>query len=88
MANRRNAVKKIRQDAKKRLENRVVIAEIRTMRRTFVGLCTGRELEKARAYAPGLFSKLDKAVKKGILKENTANRTKSRISRRLHLVQG
>ena len=84
MANRRNAIKKIRADEAKRLQNKSVKSELKTLMRGFLGLCTAKELEKARKEIPLLFSKLDRAVKKGVIRENTANRRKSRLARRLN----
>lgn len=87
MANRRNAVKKIRADERKRVQNRSVKSEIRTMTRRFLTLCGEKRFDQAKDYCRELFSKLDKAVKKGILPENRANRSKSRVSRRLKVVK-
>lgn len=87
MANRRNAVKKIRADERKRVQNRSTRSELRTITKKFLTLCVEKQYDKAKDYCRELFSKLDKAVKKGIVKENTANRSKSRVSRRLHLVK-
>lgn len=87
MANRRNAIKKIRADEKKRGRNRGIRSELRTLNRHFLELCSKKEPEKARESCRMLFSKFDKAVKKGVIQENTANRKKSRFARRLQLSQ-
>lgn len=87
MANRRNAIKKIRADEKKRLRNRMILSELKTTSRKFMKLCVEKQFDQAKEYCRNLFSKLDKAVKKGIVKENTANRNKSKAARRLNLVK-
>lgn len=87
MANRRNAVKKIRVDIKKRFVNRIVKSELKTLARKFASFCSEKKWQDAQALGRTLFSKIDKAVKKGLLKENTANRRKSRIARRLTVAQ-
>ena len=87
MANRRNAVKKIRADKKKEANNKSVRSELKTMARQFAALCSEKQYDKAKVYAQSLFSKFDKAVKKGVVEENTANRKKSRLSKRLNLIK-
>ena len=87
MANRRNAIKKIRADEKKRRRNRMNLLELKTTSRKFMQLCVEKQFDQAKEYCRNLFSNLDKAVKKGIVKENTANRNKSKAARRLNLVK-
>lgn len=87
MANRRNAIKKIRADEKKRLMNRPVRSELKTLTRSFLRLCSENQYDKASDSCRQLFSKFDKAVKKGVIRESTANRKKSRASRRLSLIK-
>ena len=84
MANRRNSIKKIKADAVKRDRNRSMISELRTIERKFVAACTGKEVKKAQELNSELYSKLDKAVKRGTLKENAVNRTKSRLTLQLN----
>ena len=69
MANRRNAIKKIRADEKKRVNNKRVLSNIRTQARKFQVACEAKEAEKARELCRQFFSKLDKAVKRGLVKE-------------------
>src|SRR5882672_3900647 len=79
MANHFSALKRARQtkvrternrDARSRLRN-----AIRTLRKSL------KNAEEAEALMPGTVSLIDKAVKKGIIKENTASRAKSRLAR-------
>lgn len=86
MANRRNSIKKIKADAVKRDHNRTVLSELRTIERKFVAACTGKDQKKAQELNSTLYSKLDKALKRGTLKENAVNRTKSRLSLALNRV--
>ena len=87
MANRRNSIKKIRADERKRIQNHSMASNLRTRYRAFFDLCSKKKIDEAREYGKGLFSSIDKAVKRGALKENTANRRKSRVSRELSLIQ-
>ena len=83
MANHFSALKRARQtkvrternkDVRTRLRN-----SIRTLRKTL------KDAEKAKLLLPGTVSLIDKAVKKGVIKENTASRFKSRLTR--HVVK-
>lgn len=86
MANRRNSIKKIKADAVKRDHNRTVLSELRTIERKFREACAASEAAKAKALNSTLFSKLDKALKRGTLKENVVSRTKSRLTLSLNKV--
>lgn len=88
MANRRNAIKKIRADESRQSKNKMIRSELKTKIRKFLSLCSEKQADKAKESSRSLFSALDRAVKKGVLKENTANRKKSRLSRRLSLIKG
>ena len=86
MANRRQSIKKIRVDKRRREHNVRVISELKTVLRK-----TGRLLtEKNQAVtkqSQELFSKLDKAVKKNILHKNRASRIKSRFQRKINALK-
>ena len=86
MANRRQSIKKIRVDKRRREHNVRVISELKTVLRK-----SGRLLaEKNQAITEQsreLFSKLDKAVKKNILHKNRASRIKSRFQRKLNALK-
>ena len=84
MANRRSSIKKIRIDKRRREHNVRVISELRTTARKVATLITAKNTDEAAKESRNLFSKLDKAVKKGILHKNSAARRKSRISLRIN----
>ena len=81
MANRRNAIQKIRADAKKRQRNQAILSELKTRMRGFLRLAAEKTKNETKPLYQQLFSRIDKAVKKGVLKENTASRRKARASR-------
>ena len=74
-----SAVKRIRTAAKSRAKNRAVMSKINTMRRPVIEAKPADAAKTLAAYA----STLDKAVKQGVIKRNTANRRKSRAAKRL-----
>ena len=84
MAHRRSSLKKIRIDQRRRVHNVRVIAELRTTARKVSSLIEDKKRDEASKESRNLFSKLDKAVKKGILKKNYASRKKSRITLKIN----
>ena len=84
MANRRSSIKKIRIDKRRRIRNVQVASELRTAFRKVNGLLTAKKTAEAAKEARFLFSKLDRAVKKGVLHHNNASRRKSRIQLRIN----
>ncbi|HZN49516.1 MAG TPA: 30S ribosomal protein S20 [Methylomirabilota bacterium] len=79
MANTKSAMKRIRQNERRRLRNRAMRSKIRG------SVKTARAAEGAARPAAILeaIRVLDKAVSKGVLHRNTAARKKSALARRL-----
>ena len=84
MANRRSSIKKIRIDKRRRERNVQVISELRTATRKVNTFITAKKAVEAAKESHNLFSKLDRAVKKGVLHKNSASRRKSRIHLRIN----
>ena len=84
MANRRSSIKKIRIDKRRRERNVQVLSELRTAARKVNSFIVAKNAVEAAKESGNLFSKLDRAVKKGILHHNRASRRKSRISLRIN----
>ncbi len=84
MAHRRQSIKKIRVDIKRRSQNVQVISELKTVARKVNALIVDKKASEALLQSRELFSKLDKAVKKGILHKNRASRRKSRVILRIN----
>lgn len=79
MANTKSAIKRIRQNERRRLRNRAVRSKVRT------ALKVARAVEGAekRPVIEEAIRFLDKAVSKGVIHRNTAARKKSKLARRL-----
>lgn len=84
MAHRRASIKKIRVDRRRNEINLRVKSELKTVLRKLSDAFTTKNAEKVKAAAQEAYSKIDKAVKKGLLHDNTASRKKSRIQLRLN----
>lgn len=83
MANTKSAIKRIRQNAKRRVRNRLAISRARTyVKKARLSLENGTVTE-ARAATMEAVRALDKAAEKGILHKNNAARRKGRLMRRL-----
>ncbi len=79
MANTKSAIKRIRQNERRRLRNRAVRSQVRT------ALKVARAVEgpEQRTTIAEAMRSLDKAVSKGVIHRNTAARKKSSLARRL-----
>ena len=81
MANNKSAIKRIRQNEKARLRNRLVMASMRTAvkkARAAIDTSADNATELVKAAA----SRIDRAVNKGALKRTTASRYISRLAAR------
>ena len=82
MANIKSAIKRIRQNEKRRLRNRAIRSKVRSS----VKLVTSSIEEKAGTVGDAYLQAvrvLDKSVTKGVIHKNTAARKKSRLARRV-----
>ena len=78
MPNNKQAEKRVRQNEKRRRENKIVRTAMRTAIRRVIEAENG---EAATAAMPAAMSRIDKAAKKNIIHDNTAARYKNRIAR-------
>ncbi|HEX9029618.1 MAG TPA: 30S ribosomal protein S20 [Anaerolineales bacterium] len=83
MANIKSAIKRNKQNEKRRVRNRVVRGRARTfVKKALTGIEEGN-LEEARQATQVAISALDKAAQKGVIHKNNAARRKSRLMHRL-----
>lgn len=83
MANIKSAIKRNRQNEKRRLRNRVYRGRARSsIRKAQVQIEDG-DLQAAREATIQAVSDLDKAAEKGVIHKNNASRRKSRLMKRL-----
>ena len=85
MANIKSAIKRNKQNEKRRLRNRVYVGTARTTVKKARLAIEANDLETARTATLTAISALDKAAEKGILHKNNASRRKGRLMR--HLAQ-
>lgn len=86
MANIKSQIKRIKQNEKRRLRNRVVRGSFRSaVRNARLALESGN-VEASQAAVLQAVSALDKAAEKGVIHKNNAARRKSRLMKRLAAV--
>jgi len=81
MANHASALKAHRQSIRRRNRNRNNRSTLRTALKKFSEKLNSGKSDVAAAGLQGLYSEVDKAVRKGALSANAAARHKSRLSR-------
>lgn len=81
---RPQALKRDIQAKKARLRNRSFRAEVRTAIRLFDESLIKGDKKDTEKKLNEAYSIMDKGVKKGVYKQNTAGRTKARLAARLH----
>ena len=84
MANSPSANKRIRQNEQRRLRNKSVVSEIKTLTKKFTASVQKGEAEAARALYPVVIAKMDKAGRRHIYHRNTVARKKSALTRLLN----
>ena len=83
MANIKSAIKRNRQNEKRRLLNRIFRGSARTQVKKAREAISDGDREKAVAEVKGAISKLDRAASKGVIHKNNAARKKSRLMKQL-----
>ena len=83
MANTKSAMKRIRQNEKRRLRNRQFRGSANTFIKKARLAIEAGNVEEAREATQQAVSALDKAAEKGVLHKNNASRRKSRLMKSL-----
>ena len=83
MANHPSAIKRHRQSQRRRLVNQMNRHRLKTQLKKLRAAITGGKAADAKAMLPETFGVIDKSVRKGVIKKNTAGRYKSRLTKRV-----
>ena len=81
MPNTPSAIKRLKQNAKRRMRNRIAKKIIKTYMKRALAAAAAGEFEKAEADFRFTMSRLDKAGIRRIMHPNTADRRKSKLTR-------
>ena len=87
MANSKSALKRIRQNEKRRQHNRVFRGEARTFVKKARLAIEAGQVDGARSATMEAVSALDKAAEKGIIHKNNASRRKGRLMKQLAMLE-
>jgi len=87
LANIKSAIKRNKQNEKRRLRNRYYKGRARAFVKRARVAIEGNELADARQATLEAISALDKAAEKGVLHKNNAARRKSRLMRHLNVLE-
>lgn len=83
MANIKSAIKRNKQNEKKRIRNRIYRGTARTYVARARTAINQKDAEAAKAATLEAISALDKAAQKGVIHKNNAARRKSRLAKQL-----
>jgi small subunit ribosomal protein S20 len=86
MANHPSALKRQRQDKKRRLRNKSYRSTINTSVKKIFSSVDEKDIDGAQQYYKQAIAHLDSAVNKGILHRKTASRRISRLTKRVNAV--
>ena len=86
MANHKSALKRARQNAKRRLRNRNLKSTYKSEIKSFITLINENKIDEAKTSLPHLHKTIDKAQTKGVMPKSTASRYKSNLTIRLNRV--
>jgi small subunit ribosomal protein S20 len=84
----KSAMKRMRQDEKRRLRNVSVKSSLKTYAKHVENLIGRKDATNAELMLRKAVSMLDKAAGKGIIHPNKAARKKAALSRKVHALQG
>ena len=83
MPNTKSAARRMRNSARKQLQNRSIKSRLHTLERNFLGLLGAGKKDDAKKALQTITSAFDKAAKAGVVHRATANRKKSRLALQL-----
>ncbi|QOQ38690.1 30S ribosomal protein S20 [Trueperella pecoris] len=88
MANIKSQIKRIKTNEKRRLRNKAVKTEVRTLVRKVREAAAAGNAEEAEAALRTASRKLDKAVSKGVIHRNQAANRKSKLAKLVAKIEG
>jgi len=87
MPNLKNAKKALRQSKKREIQNSAIKENIKWLRKKSAK-AVDTKAESTQELIKKTVKAVDKAVKKGLMKKNTANRNKSRLMKKYNTAMG
>jgi small subunit ribosomal protein S20 len=81
MPRTKSAKKALRKSEKRRIENLKIKEKIKKLKKEIKKLIQEKKIEEAKRLLPLFYTALDKAAKRGTIKEGKANREKSKMAK-------
>jgi small subunit ribosomal protein S20 len=83
----KSAKKRLRQNVKRNLRNRIRKTALRTQMKKFFGALEEKNVQSSEEQLRVAIKKIDKCASKGILHKKTADRKKSRLTKKLNQIK-
>ncbi|OGZ33339.1 MAG: 30S ribosomal protein S20 [Candidatus Portnoybacteria bacterium RIFCSPLOWO2_12_FULL_39_9] len=80
----KSAKKALRQNKRRRIINLRRVKKMKSLIKQIRGLISSKKKEEALKLLSQVYSAIDKAAKRGVIKKNTAARKKSRLSKAIN----
>ncbi len=87
MANHKSAIKKMRQDEVRRIRNKSYKTRVKNVVKAVETAIEAQDREAAEQAFQEAIPTIDRVAGKGIIHKNKAARKKSRLARRIHVLQ-
>ena len=87
MPNIKSAIKRVKTSKSNALENTMIKSEYKTAVNNFLQLVEEGDKEKALAQYKVAYKAVEKAAKKGVIKDNTCSRKKSALDKALNKIK-
>jgi small subunit ribosomal protein S20 len=87
MPNTKSAERRMRNSARKRIQNTSAKSRLHTLEKNFATLASAGKKAEASTALKTLVSAFDKAAKTGVLHKSTSDRKKSRLTLRLNKIK-
>ena len=84
MKRSKSALKRVRQNERRRVVNRANLSKYKTEMKKLEELIEQKNIEAARNMLPAVAASIDEAVTKKVLSKNSASRKKSSLARRVN----
>ena len=84
MATHKSALKRHRQNQKRRLRNKIVRSQLKTSVKSYVAAIEGKDKAAAQEAAKAAISTISKTASKGVIHKKTASRKISRLAKKVN----
>ncbi|WLR49904.1 30S ribosomal protein S20 [Bacillus tianshenii] len=84
MPNIKSAIKRVKKNDVRRVQNAAIKSEMRSAIKKFETLADNKDVDSAKTALVDAVKRIDKAARKGLVHRNKADRQKSRLTQKLN----